>query len=191
MWLFAHEAQPAPGPGRGWLGSPRENGLSATWVSCRVRKLRTKAELSRAGTHIAVFLSAQHWLHGPLGGSHLNLQLGDLGRDTGRRNLATQVYQREVLLLRAHSSPFMLSLGCVCCMLVFKPSVYPCALCALIQPLGSLDPILLIPCPPAPHIPTLVSFSRPHPVLGLFPGLLIHPGKPSEAGDEGILDGSE
>lgn len=75
--------------GRGWLGSPRENGLFATQVGQGVRKLRTKEELAEKRTHVIVFLSGQRWLQGPFWGPHRHLHLGDLGRDTGRKNLVT------------------------------------------------------------------------------------------------------
>lgn len=105
-------------------------------------------------------------------------------RDTGRRNLATLSYQREVLLLTALFPPSLLSLGYVYLMLVYLvPWVLSSCLCDL------LIQYSIPPASPAHNQP--VSFPWPHPVLGLFPGFFIHPGNPSEAGDEGILDGSE
>lgn len=74
---------------KGSVQITKENRLSASWVGQEVKKLKTKVELSRAGTHIIVFLSGQRWLHRPFWAPHLHLQLDDLERDTGRRNLAT------------------------------------------------------------------------------------------------------
>lgn len=50
-----------------------------------LRKSGTEEEPARKGTHIVVFLSDQRWLRGLFWGSHLHLQLGDLGRDARRK----------------------------------------------------------------------------------------------------------
>lgn len=81
--------------------------------------------------------------------------------------------------------PFISSPGYVCGILVLT-----LAMCPWASALSSHQCDLWIQYP-VPPLLTPVSHSGTYPVLGLFPGLLIHPGNPSEATEEGILDCSE
>lgn len=87
-------------------------------------------------------------------------------------------------MLAALVPTFILSSGCVCGILLFTVAMCPCAFafsfyhCDLWTQ-NSIPPL------------TPVSRSWTYPILGLFPGLFIHPGNLPEASDEGILDRSK